>query len=255
MSLTISLRSETLKLKRTLSLYLCVLAAAFGPFMSFLEYIDMDPAAPKGLPWIDHFMRGREPLCAALLPLYVILICTLLLQIEYRDKTWKQVLSSPQKMINVFLAKFITLQLMILLFLLGFNLFMAITALVAEVLHPELYNGKIDFYKIFTTNAQSYILIIGVSAVQFWLSLRFKNFIAPLAIGFGLWFLAPMMLFQFKWSIVEQYPYAFTMLSVLPSFMPTFKANAISYQLYSIATAVVFLSLAFVEFKTRKIRG
>jgi len=47
-------------------------------------------------------MKGREPLGSALLPLYVILICTLLLQIEYRDKTWKQVLSSPQKMIDIF---------------------------------------------------------------------------------------------------------------------------------------------------------
>src|SRR6478609_6108293 len=105
MSLSISLRSETLKLKRTLSLYLCVLAAAFGPLMSFLEYIDLDPTSPKGLPWADHFMKGREPFSIALLPIYVILICTLLLQFEYRDKTWKQVLGSPQKMINILLAK------------------------------------------------------------------------------------------------------------------------------------------------------
>jgi hypothetical protein len=250
MSLLVSLRSETLKLKRTLSIYLCILAAAFGPFMTFMEYINLDPATPKGQPWTDHFLRGREPLCAALFPLYVILICTLILQIEYRDKTWKQVLSSPQRMINIFLAKFITLQFMILLFLIVYNLFAAITALGAALMHPGLYAGKIDLYKIITINAQTYFLILGVSVVQFWLSLRFKNFITPLAIGFGLWFLAPMMVFEFNWRIVEQYPYAFTMLSVLPQY----KANVISYQWYSIATAIVFLSLAFVDFSSRKTR-
>ncbi|TMI73509.1 MAG: hypothetical protein E6H09_07100 [Bacteroidetes bacterium] len=249
MSLQVSLRSENLKLKRTLSLYLCVFGSAFGPFMSFLEYIDLSPASPRGLPWTVHFMKGREPLCIALLPLYVILICALLLHIEYRDKTWKQVLSSPQKLIDIFLAKFITLQFMILAFLLGYNLFLTITAFSTEMMHPGLYEGKIDFYKILTTNAQTYIQVLGVSAIQFWLSLRFKNFIAPLAIGIGLWFLAPMMLFGFKWTIIEYYPYAYTMLSI----MPEHKANLISYQWYSIMTTVLFLSLAFVEFRIRKV--
>jgi hypothetical protein len=182
--------------------------------------------------------------------MYVILICTLLLQIEYRDKTWKQVLGSPQKMINILLAKFITLQFMILSFLIGYNLFLAIAAAGAEIMHPGLYDGKIDCYEILTTNTQTYFLILGVSAIQFWLSLRFKNFIAPLAIGVALWFLAPMMVFEFKWNIVEQYPYAFTMLSVLPAY----KVNVINYQWYSIVTAVLFLSLAFAEFRIRKIK-
>jgi len=250
MSLVVSLRSETLKLKRTLAVYLCVLAAFFGPFMSFMEYLDMGPTPPRGLPWNEHFLRGREPLCIGVLPLYVILICTLLLQIEYRDKTWKQVLSSPQKMGNIFMAKFITLQGMILLFLVGFNLFLFVGAAAVEMMHPELFEGPIDFYQIFTTNAQTYLLVVGMSAIQFWLSLRFKNFIASLGIGFALWFLAPMMVFSLKWSFVEYYPHAFTMLSV----MTGFKENVFAYQWYSIATALVFLCLGFVEFRIRKVR-
>ena len=62
MSLLISLRSETLKLKRTLLIYLCVSAAAFTALMSFLEYLDLGPTPKTGLPWTVHFMKGREPL-------------------------------------------------------------------------------------------------------------------------------------------------------------------------------------------------
>jgi len=251
MSLAVSISSETLKLKRTISLYLCLFASALGPFLSFVEYLGFDPAKTQhGLAWNDHFMRGREPLSIALLPLYVILICTLLIQIEYRDKTWKQVLSSPQKKINLFLAKFITLQLMVVAFIVGYNLFLVITAIATEIRHPWLYDGKIEFYKLLSANAQVYFLILGVSAIQFWLSLRFNNFIAPLAIGFGLWFLAPMMVFEFKTTFVEQFPYAFTMLSV----MPKYKVNVITYQWYSILTALLFLILGFIDFRTRKIK-
>ena len=250
MSLLISLRSETLKLKRTLLIYLCVSAAVFAALMSFLEYLDLGRAPKMGLSWTDHFMKGREPLGSALLPLYVILICTLLLQIEYRDKTWKQVLSSPQKMINIFFAKFITLQFLILAFLIVYNLLLIITAFCVELMHPDLFNGKADIYGILTKNAQTYILVLGMSAIQFWFSLRFKNFIASLAIGIALWFLAPLMAFMFKTSIVEKYPYAFSMLSEFSKY----EANVPTYLWYSILTTLLFLGLAFVEFRIRKVK-
>jgi lantibiotic transport system permease protein len=249
MSLAISLRSETLKLKRTLGIYLCVIAAAFGPLMSFLEYFDMGPNPTKGLPWTVHFMQGREPLAFVMLPLYVVLICTLLLQIEYRDKTWKQVLSSPQSMLNIFFAKFFSFQIMILGFLIAYHLFFVVTAIFTELMLPDLYEGNIDVAAVLRLNARLYILVLGMSSIQFWLSLRFRNFMVSLAIGISLWFLAPMLLFVFKWN-VDLYPYAFTILSALKKY----EANVVTYQWYSIITTVLFLTLAFVEFRVRKVK-
>jgi len=249
MTLLLSLRSETLKLKRTLSVYLCVLAAAFGPLMSFLEHMEPDEKLAKGLPWTQHFLEGREPICIALLPFYIILVCALLMQIENRDKTWKQVLSSPQPKFNIFFGKFLVLQMMVLLFLISYNLFTALTGVVTEMMDPTIYEGTPDLYRILAVNAQTWILSLGLSAIQFWLSLRFRNFVAPLGIGLVGWFLSPMMLFQFKTGLVEYYPYAFTILSV----MPDYKANIVSYQWYSIITAVLFLSIGFFQFRKRKV--
>ena len=58
-----------------------------------------------------------------------------------------------------------------------------------------------------------------------------------------------MMEFQFHWSFVEQFPYAFGMLSVLSKY----QANVVTYQWYSIITAALFLTIAFVEFRYRKV--
>jgi lantibiotic transport system permease protein len=251
MSLILSVRSETLKLKRTLSIYLCILGAAFGPLMSFLENLTEHQGRKLGQPWTEHFLEGREPVMIALLPLYTVLVCTLLIQIEYRDKTWKQVLTSPQKMITVFLAKFISLHSMIWLFLLSYTIFLCISGFATDMLYPTLYERGIDIYQIIVINTQGWLLVLGLSAIQFWLSLRFKNFIAPLAIGVAGWFLSPMMLFEFKTTIVQYYPYAFTILGV----MPDYQANIVDYQWYSILTALLFLGIAFWEFSTRKIKA
>jgi lantibiotic transport system permease protein len=251
MSLLLSLRSETLKLKRTLSLYLCLLGAAFGPLMSLLEDLRGTNETKKVSDWTVHFLDTRDMLTGVLLPLYVILICTLLLQIEYKDRAWKQVLTSPQRLIDIFSSKFITLQLMVLLFLVCHTVFLAITGIITEMAQPQLYNGSPDLLRIVRANTASWLLVLGMSSIQFWLSLRFKNFIPPLAIGLAAWFLGPMMAFEFKSSLTEYYPYAFTIVGVFPGF----ESKAVAVQWYSVITALLFLSIAFLEFRTRKIRG
>jgi len=252
MNLLVSVRSEILKLKRTLTIYLCILAAAFGPLMSFMENLDDLATEPRrNIAWTVHFLEGRDPVNIALLPFYVILICALMLQIEYRDKTWKQVLTSPQPLVHIFLAKFITLHIMIFAFLICFNLFLALSGIGTEMMLPTLYEGKLDVFRLISVNAQLWFLIMGLSAIQFWLSLRFRNFVAPLAIGVAMWFVAPMMLFQFETTAVEFFPYAFSMLAIVPKFA----GNVVTYQWYSIVTALLFLFIAFLEFRKMRVKN
>ena len=115
MSLLISLQSELIKIKRTSTLKLCLIAASIIPLLIFFDSIEVGPKTPINRPWIDYFISGHDELNVVFFPLYIVLITTLLLQTEYRDRTWKQVLTSPQKLINIFLAKFITLHILILL--------------------------------------------------------------------------------------------------------------------------------------------
>ncbi len=87
MSLLISLRSELIKIKRTASLKLCFITAALIPAILFLESLELSSDGRKGLPWSQHVLGGSEQINLAILPLFIILISTLLLQTEYRDKT------------------------------------------------------------------------------------------------------------------------------------------------------------------------
>jgi len=251
MSILVSVRSETVKLKRTLCIYICLAAAVFGPFMTFIENLDVGPNSKLGVSWTEYFMEGHETLSFALLPLYVILTCTLLLQIEYRDNTWKQLISSPQKLLHIFLSKFIVFQLTILAFMVGHLIFQGIAAWITEMIRSDLYDGKFDIRKILIANTQVYILVLGMTAIQYRLAFRFKSFIASLAIGFALWFTGALIAFEFKWGMVEYYPYAFTLLGAWQKY----KANVVTYQWYSIITALVFLGIGYAEFSRKKIRA
>ena len=176
------------------------------------------------------------------------------MQIEYRNNTWKQVLTSPQKMINVFLSKFFTLHLLIIVFIASFLTFLFIGVLLINLIHPGLFKKGFDLHGVLLANWNLYVSIFAISAMQFWLSLRFKNFIAPLAIGFCLWIMAPLMLFSMNWSFADRYPYSFPIQLVAMSEKPDFKPDIPLIQMMSIAYGLFFLVVAFIEFKVRRVK-
>ena len=117
MNMLISLRSELLKSKRSAAAYFCFIAAAIIPLL--LTFDTATPQAIKALsadPWNLHFKAGIEFMGNLILPIFIILICTFLPQIEYRNSTWKQLLTSPQSFAHIFFSKFLMVHLLILVF-------------------------------------------------------------------------------------------------------------------------------------------
>src|SRR5690606_25656655 len=99
--------------------------------------------------------------------------------------TWKQVLTSPQTKSNVFAAKFINIQLLIGVFLITNLLLMFICTIVLHFMEPSLnvLNQPLNGYNVFMTRVISYVALLAICCIQFWLGLKFKNFIIPIAIG------------------------------------------------------------------------
>ncbi|HEU4470750.1 MAG TPA: ABC transporter permease, partial [Flavisolibacter sp.] len=124
MKLLTALRSEMLKTKRTASLYFTPIGAAFIPAIFLLNILtegdDLNNISKDPLNTI--FKLNLERTGLVFFPMFVILVCTLLPQIEYRNNTWKQLFASPQTKSDIFLAKFLNINLLIVIFLLA-NLF------------------------------------------------------------------------------------------------------------------------------------
>ena len=252
MSLLISLRSEILKTKRTASFYLTICAAAFGPLMSMLDLL-LDGIEPGDRDFLFNKMLTIKFQMTGfvLLPWFLILISTLLPQIEYRNNAWKQVLTSAQTKRNVFLAKFINVQLLIVTFILIHQLLMFVNVVILHFREPSmnLLNQPVNGYQVVMTIVSGYLSILAISAVQFWLGLRFKNFIIPIAIGMACWFIGSLLVLQSTSELAGYFPYSFHVYGKHPEYRP--EANVVG--LTSFIYAIVFLVIGFLDFRRRRL--
>src|SRR6187401_1660528 len=252
MNLLISLRSELLK-TRTASFYLTLIGAAVGPVMYLLNVLldenEIDPSQKDPLNAVYKILSDMNG--TALFPLFIILICTLLPQIEYRNNTWKQVFTSPQTKVNVFLAKFLNVHLLMLVFLIATHLFMFLTIVGINFIKPtlNLFKHPLNGSTVLVNAANAYILLLAVCAIQFWMGLRFRNFIVPIGIGFALWLAGTIMAVQYKSDLVFYFPYSFNAFPVSTKL----KSQLTQVAWTSLGYAPLFLIVGFFDFRRRTV--
>lgn len=242
--------SELLKLSKVTIFYPLVLAAFCIPFITVYDY-----SSPKEKinfnGWDNFYIEGFRVFIFLLLPLFIILINALLMQIEYRNNTWKQVLSSPQSHLQILLAKFLVLQLLVVVFIVLFNIFMAIGCVIVNKFMDNglsIYwmNGK----RLLILNLMAYISTLGISSLCFWLSLRFQNFITPIALGLLLWLIGPIAALELNIPYFDKYPFVlpFTIL------VEKYEGVRMMYQYISIAYCILLFLCAYTEFYLRTMK-
>jgi lantibiotic transport system permease protein len=257
MSFILSTQAEILKTKRTASFWLSIIGAAFIPTILFIALFT-DPDAAKNLakdPWTRYFNMGWQILSVFLLPVYIILVSTLITQIEFKNNTWKQVFASPQSLGNIFFSKFLTIHLMILFCFFLFNVFMIVAAVTGNLFNPKytFLDHSIDWEMLLRLNLKIYISILGISAIQYWLSLRFKNFVAPVGIGMAL-VIGGIIALNFHWGHIYKYPYSFPILTY-DFTQKTGRPLLENHEWNSIGYFVFFILLGFFDMKMRKEKG
>jgi len=252
MNLLISLRSELLKTRKA-SFYLTLIGAAVGPVMFLLNVLldenEIDPSQKDPLNAVFKILSDMNG--TALFPLFVILICTLLPQIEYRNNTWKQVFASPQTKVNVFLAKFMNVHLLMLLFLIATHVFMLLAVVGINFIKPalNLFEHPLNGITVLVNAANAYILSLAVCAIQFWMGLRFRNFIVPIGIGFALWLSGTIMAVQYKSDLVFYFPYSFNAFPVSSKL----KLQLTQVAWTSLGYALLFVIVGFIDFRRRTV--
>lgn len=258
MSFAIATQAELLKTKRTASVWLTVLGAGFIPALFLTVYL-LKPEGSlsqlKASPWNVHFMWGWQAMSAFLFPMYIILICSLIPQIEYKNNTWKQVFAAPQSTGTIFFSKFVTIQFMIVFFFLLFNGFMLGVGVLVNLINPKytFLHHSFSGRALLALNAKTFVSVLGISAIQYVLSLHFKNFIAPIGIGLAL-LVASLIAMQMGWEHMYKLPYVHPVLTLQylklknRPVLENHEWNAIGY-------LVVFLLLGLSDMKLRKEKG
>ena len=255
MSLAISIRSEIIKTKRSAAFWLSIIGAAVIPTIFFLGYV-IEPQGSYNRGWGIHLMQGWQVFNAFLLPMFVILVCSLIPQIEYKNNAWKQVFASPQSIGNIFFSKYLTIIIMIAFLFIVFNIFLILSAVV-----PNLFYGKytfldtdIDWSKLALLNFKTFISLLALISLQYWMSLRFRNFIVPIGIGLGL-LIVGVILYQLHWKHIYKISYAFPVITMEDMNDKNFSFRLQNHEWNSILYCVFFAGMAFLDMRYRKERG
>lgn len=184
-----SYHCEWLKIRHTLALRLSILGACMIPAIMVIAQLYAPAqisynAEPEKF-WTMHYLRAWEFMSVLLLPFGIILITSMLTQLEFRNSTWKQTLITPQSLSTIFFAKLAILLSLLFIFFIAFNL-----AILCSGILPGLLHSSIDIPrhmppvgKMLGDSGALWLTCLPIVGFQFLLNLRYSNFILPLSIG------------------------------------------------------------------------
>lgn len=206
-----TLKGEVLKLKRSTVSVLIVLGALFLPLVLLTARLARASRLPEVYRdaqfWNQLWNISWESIAVLILPLMVILVTTLVVQIEYRNNAWKQVHTTPQSLVAIFFAK----QLILIALMIGFCAVFNAGIYLVAVLPPLLIQGvpypaaSIPLARFAAQELGYFIDILPIVALQYLLALHFRNFMVALGLGIAQWIVVIGCL---SWKYLYIFPYS-----------------------------------------------
>ncbi|MEO8669818.1 MAG: ABC transporter permease [Tahibacter sp.] len=254
-----SFQSEWIKQKRSLASWMVIAGGFFTPAIVIvirLLYHDELPRiyAADGF-WQSLWNASWESAAIFFLPMGAILATSLITQIEFKNNTWKQVHALPLHLAVIYVAKLAIILLMLALFFVLFNLGIYLSAIVPYLLVPGVSfpSAPFPYANFLKEDGLFYVDCLPIVALQYMISLRYRNFLVPVGIGFMLW-VGTLGSLPWKWAFVL--PYSYTILNYLKN-EPHGKAAIPLANIHGLAIGyfLLFAIVGFWMFATRKEKG
>lgn len=182
-----ALASELLKLRRTLALWVVVIAPTLVALLYFLillsdsgkQFYDHNPEA-----WMNLAGSVTSIWTIIVLPLFITLESALLANIEHNHQQWKHLFSLPIPRRTIYLAKWLCL----ILLTLGasFVLFSEIllTGMIMRTFHSGMgFEYALPLGWITAISAGAFAASLLIISIHTWVSLRFKSFAFASGVG------------------------------------------------------------------------
>jgi hypothetical protein len=208
-----SFSSEWLKTRRTAAAWLVILGALFIPVILLIARVVQSEALyeenTSALFWNGLIHRCWQFMAIFLLPMGVILATSLITQNEFRNNTWKQLHATPQSLHVIFFAKLSVIVVMLLQFFVLFNAGIYLAGIVPGLFFADVPWPVQPFplSDVITTTASYFLSCLPVVALQFLISMQFRNFLIPLGTGIAL-LISALIALSWRYSYLHPYSYS-----------------------------------------------
>lgn len=216
-----SFRSEWLKIKRSLAFWLVIVGAVFTPSIVTLIHILRPEKVPAQFAaqdfWIGYYKNAWQSMVSLLLPMGIILAVTLATQLEYKNNSWKQLHTTPQSLTAIYLNKFLVLIALQLQLFVLFNIAVYLSAAATAAALPAVTfpTESFPWQAVLVKSGYYFIDSLPIVALQYLLSLVFRNFLV--AVGTGLILLVTTLV-MLSWEHAYVFPYSYGIMDYLGRF-------------------------------------
>lgn len=225
----------------------------------FLHYNDVESISAIGKnPWKKLWIATAGMFSIFMNVPFVILLISASFFIENSNSTWKKIYATPNSRMQILLSKLTAILLVIILtYFLLFSLTLC-SAFILNLMFPEL---EISYYAIqpelfLTSITLTFINSLGFIGIQFYLTLRLKNFLTPSALGIVAFIIA-LIVGVSNTPISHFYPYSYTLIGQDFEMFTIDHIGIIDYSIFnsvqmaSIIVFLIFISLSlFYEVKS-----
>ncbi len=254
-----SFQSEWLKTRRSLASWLVLCGAFFTPLIIIVARLVHHDTLPKlyasdGF-WNQLWRNSWESMAIFLLPVGVVLATSLVAQLEFKNNTWKQLHTVPLSFTTIFFAKLSVILVMLLQFFVLFNIGIYLSALIPYLLVSGVPYPKasIPWMACLKQNGYFFLDCLPIVALQYLISMQFKNFLVPVGVGFLLWIAA---LGGISWKYGYWLPYTYCMFNYLKgqtggrAIVP-----AMNIHLMAVGYCLLFTAVSYTLYLTKKEKG
>lgn len=183
-----ALHAESLKLRGTLALWMCLIAPAVVVVLYVLqlsfaripEHASRDPAQA----WLQFSQSVLALWLFLMLPLFLTLQSALLAGLEHSEQQWKHLLALPVPRSVHYLAKLLMLAAMLAAAFGLLLLLIPVGAIALMWLKPAFgLGGGPDWSWLLAMAAKAYAASLLVVALQTWVAVRWRSFTVAVAVG------------------------------------------------------------------------
>ena len=255
LSFLYSFQSEWLKKRHSASSWLTIIGGVFVPFLILISRLVGFGALPGGnaSPHLWEFLYGRswQFMALFLLPMGVVLVTSLITQLEFRNNTWKQLCTTPQKLTTIFFSKLAVILVLLLQFFVLFNAGIYLCGVLPSVFEGVSYPVEaFPFAAFLKGNGWFFIDCLPIVALQYLISLQFRNFLVPIGVGLGLYVASMIAVF---WKYGYTNPYSYCALNFLKKGSKV--DPAVNIHAWAIGYFFLFSLLSYILFITKKEKG
>lgn len=182
-----ALSAELLKLRRTLALWMCLIAPATVVVLLVLQMAFSRGPASQPAPEAAWLMFAHGVLgiwCFLMLPLFVTLQSALLAALEHGENQWKHLLSLPLPRHVHYVAKWVALVVLLLVAFVVLCLLVPIGGWALDLVQPGFgIAGPPPWRMLLRTSAAAYAASLLIVSLHTWIALRWRSFTIAIAVG------------------------------------------------------------------------